>query len=101
MKLSYTNELGHNLIESYEYRLDLVEKTKKLVKDELEEAKKEFDRHTTILISVIVGVITILGTANQAFRAENFSQALWTFVAISLSVIFLVFIVIRFNNRKR
>jgi uncharacterized membrane protein len=89
MKNTY-NTTWHNLIEANEYRLSLIEKTHRLLNQQLAEAKKEFNQHSLFVITVIAGVITIFGTANQAFTVSNFDQAIQTFFSISAAVIILV-----------
>ena len=90
MKVSYRNSMAGNIIEQYEYRLLVIEKTRTLMEKEIEKAKKEFDHHTLLIISIVVGVTTIFGTANNVIRAETFDQALNTFLGISFSMIFLI-----------
>lgn len=100
MRISYTNDISHNIIESYEYRLRTIELIKKLTKDELAAAKKDFNQHTITIVSIIVGVITILGAANQVFPSMNPPDALGTFFAICLSIITLVFVALALNSYR-
>ena len=83
MKYSYTTADFLNLIEQYEYRLLMVVKTEELIHKKLQEAKRDFNQHTILIISVVVGVITIFGSANQIFRASDIREAILTFCTIS------------------
>jgi hypothetical protein len=101
LKLAYTHPQQHNLIEQYEYRLNLVVRMEKTIQERLGEAKKEFNQHTIFIVSIIVGVITIFGTANNAFQINDFSTAKWTFGVISLTLICfitLMFVVNKFTK---
>lgn len=100
MKASYMDEAAHNFIESFEYRLTMTTKTDNLMQEKLNEAKREFNQHTITLLSVVVGVITIFGVANQTLRADNFQDGLLTFIAIVLAINLLVLIALWANRKK-
>jgi SMC interacting uncharacterized protein involved in chromosome segregation len=100
MKHSY-NLNYHNFMESMEYRMKTFVKTDELIKDALTEAKKEFNQQTITLISIIVGIITIFGTANQVFKVNSFSEGIATFLVICSSLIATVATALIANSHYR
>ncbi len=92
LKSSYTGAEAHNLIEQYEYRLHTVQWASKMFQEKLQAAKVEFSQHTILIISIVVGTITIFGAANNIFKAKNIEEAIITFLTISLTIIFLVWV---------
>ena len=98
MKSSYKTGVWQNLIEGYEYRLSLIEKTNKLVIEKLAKAETDFNQHTLYILTITVGVITIFGTANQAFHVNDFNEAVFTFKTISFTVIVLVLLASAVNS---
>ena len=90
MRLTYTDADLQNLIEQYEYRLHMTLKAEKMLQERLTKAEGDFRDHTFIILSVVVGVITIFGTANQSFVLENFDNSLRTFKTISGAIILLI-----------
>lgn len=100
MKVSYTDRDSHNFLESFEYRLHMTTKTEKLMQERLAEAKREFNQHTIILLSIVVGIITIFGVASQSLYAGNFNEGLITFVVIITAIVVLVLASLAFNRRK-
>lgn len=98
MKKSY-KPVWENLIEGYEYRMHLVEKTNELIREKLIKAEKEFNHHTILIISITVGVVTIFSTATETLTASNLKEGLISFGAICSALIFLVVVVTCFNKR--
>ncbi len=79
-----------NIFEVMEYTLFLLEKNDAMIQKRLNAAEAEFQQRTVLIISIVVGVVAILGAANQAFHLTNFEDMVRTFVTISLTVITLV-----------
>jgi len=101
MKHTYRNANYLNFIEVYEYHLNAVMHAEKSIKDSIIEAKKDFNQHTITIVTVIVGVVTLLGTANQAFTVSNFNEGMKTFWSITAAVILVIIITFALNNNKR
>lgn len=100
MKHSY--DLGyHNLIEAMEYRMNTLLKVENSLNKSLIEAKKEFNQHSITLVSIVVGIITIFGTANQTFKVDSFSEGISTFLVISLVLIALIAVALITNAHYR
>ncbi len=99
MRHSYTSASQQNFIESYEYHLKSIKQSEAIIELSLNEAKKDFNQHTITLISVIVGIITLFGTASKTLEAKNFEESLYSFIAISGAVIFLIFMISEINKR--
>jgi uncharacterized membrane protein len=70
----------------------------KMIELKVQKVEKDFNHHTIFITSIIVGVITIFGTANNAFRIDNFSTAKWTFGVISATLISFTAIVFWINK---
>lgn len=100
MKRTYRDAHSSNFIEVYEYHLNAVLHAEKNTRRVIEEAKKEFNQHTITIVSVVVGVITLLGTANQAFTVKNLNEGLKTFWSIAAAVLILIIFAFALNNRK-
>lgn len=98
MKMTYKDVNYQNFIENYEYHLGAVKNAEDRVKKSLIEAKKEFNNHTITLTGILVGVITILGAANQSFKSSNYSEGMNTFFSISLAIIFLIIVAFLANS---
>lgn len=101
MRKSYTDPHHQNFIELYEYHLKAIHQSSKITEEHIIEAKKEFNEHTIMLVSVIVGVITIFGTATETLKAKNFEEAFYTFLAISGTIIFLIFTIFEINKKVK
>lgn len=91
MKISYTGGEMENLLESYEYRLQLIEKMEKLFKSESIKLKQELNQHNITTISIIAGIVVIFGVANQTLISKNFNEGLITFITIISAVCVLMF----------
>jgi hypothetical protein len=90
MKASYTSDDQHNFIEQYEYRLNLVIKMEKTIQERLIKAEKDFNQHTIFIVSIVVGIVTIFGTANNVFNTSNLSDAILTFKTISFTLVIFI-----------
>ena len=101
MRFSYTESDEQNFIEAYEYHLKSILQSEKIITQQIDEAKKEFNRHTVTLMSIIVGVITIFGTAKETLTAGNFKEGFLNFFVISFTIIFLIFMISEINKRSR
>jgi len=99
MRFSYTDTDQQNFIEVYEYHLKSIKQSEETIKNQIREAKKEFNAHTITLVSIIVGIITIFGTANKTLEAKNFQEAFLSFFVISFTIIFLIFMVSEINKK--
>ena len=100
MRRTYKNAQEWNFIEIFEYHLRAAEHAEKSVLDAIEQAKKEFNQHTITIVTVVVGVITLLGTANQAFRVKDFTEGLITFLSITAAIIAVIVVAFKLSNRK-
>lgn len=98
MRCSYTGATRQNFIEMYEYHLKSIVQSEKAIKDSIVEAKKEFNQHTITLVSVIVGVITIFGSANTIFVEHTYDEMFLTFLTIVVSIIAVIWIVTALNG---
>lgn len=98
MRCSYPDITRQNFIEGYEYHLKSIVKSEKAIKDSIIEAKKEFNQHTITLVSVIVGVITIFGSANTIFVEHTYDEMFRTFITIVISIIAVIWIVTALNS---
>jgi len=101
MKLSYDTVEFENFIESYEYRLNNIEHSNKNIQEQVLLAKQEFNNHTTLIISVIIGIITIFGVANNQLDSNSFTEGIANFSIIVLSIMILVFFAFYFNNKYK
>ncbi len=101
MKQSYTKGEFSNFIEIYEYRLNSIIHTNKNIEEEIVLAKREFNNHTILILSVIVGVITIFGTANNTLFSPNYLDGLSSFLAITASIILLICLAFYVNNKSK
>lgn len=101
MKLTYRNEASHNFIEGFEYHLIQTENSEKIITNRLEDAKKDFNNHTLTIITITVGIITLLGTANQSFTVTNFNDGLKTFLSIVISILAVIAFTFGMNNRNK
>lgn len=82
MKKSYRGVEAENLLESYEYRFKLIKKTESLFESEKLKLKQELNQHNIATISIVVGVITIFGVANQTLLPKTFYEGMISFIAI-------------------
>lgn len=98
MKRTYRSSLHWNFIETFEYHLRAAIHAHENVKTELVEAKKEFNQHTITIIAVVVGVITLLGTANETFTVSNFEEGLNTFFSITIAILAVISITFIMNG---
>ncbi len=98
MKISYPGWEMENLLESYEYRFQLIEKTEKLFEFERLKLKQELNQHNLTTVSIIVGVITIFGVASQTLVARTFQEGVNTFFAIVFAIVFLTAVAFLTNN---
>lgn len=98
MRCSYSGPIWQNFIEMYEYHLKSIVQSEKAIKDSIVEAKKEFNQHTITLVSVIVGVITIFGSANTIFVEHTYDEMFRTFLTIVISIIAVIWIVTALNS---
>jgi hypothetical protein len=87
MRCSYFTPDFQNFIEFYEYHLLSVVQSEKAIIESIKEAKREFNQHTTTLVSIIVGIITIFGTANMVYRVQSYVEMFLTFITIVLSIV--------------
>lgn len=104
MRNSYEGGSYQNFIEIYEYRLDAILHSNKNLKNEIIEAKKEFNQHAILIISMVVGIVTIFGAANVTIQKVDYNVALANFFAVVLAVGFLTFIAFfanSFFNKKK
>lgn len=102
MRLSYFSPDFQNFIESYEYRLESILHLDKEIKDQIQEAKKEFNKHTITLVTIIVSLVTIFGVANNTLYARNFKEGIITFFAISTPILIVsVLALFLFNKKKK
>lgn len=99
MRKTYRDWEYLNFIEIFEYHLHAAIHADENIKRAIEEAKKEFNNHTITIVSVVVGVITLLGAANQAFRVDNFEQGINTFFSITLAVLAVIITTFVLNNK--
>lgn len=97
MRCSYPDITRQNFIEGYEYHLKSIVKSEKAINDSIIEAKREFNQHTITLVSVIVGVITIFGSANTIFVEHTYDEMFRTFLTIVISIIAVIWIVTALN----
>ena len=101
-RMERTYNVGwHNLLEQQRYRFKLVVETNYLVEKKIKEAEKEFNKHTLLVLSIVVGVITIFGSANQFLHASSYKEALMTFTAIIIAIALFISVVYIFNSRQR
>lgn len=92
MRYSYPDPAFQNFIEVYEYHLKSIIQSEKAIKDSIIEAKKEFNQHTITLVSIIVGVITIFGSANAVFTEHSYPEMFFTFITIVASIIAVIWL---------
>lgn len=92
MKKTYKGPDYWNFIETFEYHLHAALLAEKNIQSAIEIAKKEFNQHTITIVSIVVGVITILGTANQVFTVNNFQEGMNTFFSITIAIIAIIII---------
>ncbi len=97
MRYSYPDTDFQNFIESYEYHLKSIIQSEKIIKESIIEAKKEFNQHTITLIGIIVGVITIFGSANIVIENKSYVEMFLTFITIVISVITVIVITTLLN----
>lgn len=98
MRCSYPDSWYQNFIEVYEYHLKSIVQSENAIKDSIIEAKKEFNQHTVTLVSIIVGVITIFGSANTIFVEHSYEEMFRTFITVVISIIAVIWIVTALNN---
>jgi len=91
MKISYQGGEIENLLESYEYRFQLIERMEKLFEFEKIKMKQELNQHNITTISIIAGIVVIFGVANQTLISKNFNDGLITFISIISAVCILMF----------
>ncbi len=101
MRLIYKSRDYLNFIEIFEYHLRAAIHADKTIELSIQEAKKEFNQHTITLVAIIVGVVTLLGTANQIFKVDNFQQGINTFFSITIAIVFLIIITFLMNSFLR
>lgn len=101
MRVSYTDTEFQNFIESHEYRLISILHLEEQLSVKINEAKKEFNQHTLTLVTIIVGLITIFGTANNNLSSTNIYEGLINFfvVVVPLSLIIALTLVL-INKRN-
>ena len=100
MKLSYRGIEQSNFIEVYEYRLLDILHLDNDISIRIEGAKKEFNKYTLTLISVIVGLITIFGIAGSTLSVGNGVNPISIFFALSLPILILVIATLHFINKR-
>lgn len=100
MKLVYRDDDHFNFIEVYEYHLIASLHADENIVLAIEEAKKEFNQHTITIVAVVVGVITLLGTANQVLVAKTFEDGLYTFVAVTVAILCVICVAFSANKPK-
>ena len=98
MRRTYRTHEHWNFIEIFEYHLRASIHAEKSVELAISEAKKEFNQHTITIVTVVVGVITLLGTANQAFTVDNFAQGIKTFWSITAAILLIIIFAFALNN---
>jgi len=99
MRASYGNVEFHNFIEQYEYRLISIIHLDQEIKNQIIKAKESFNKHTVTLITVIVGLVTIFGAANNFLRATTFKEGLITFLSISAILLLTIGITLCIVNK--
>lgn len=100
MRKTYRHPEFLNFIEIFEYHLHATKYSEINIRSAIEEAKKEFNQHTITIVTVIVGVIALLATANQQFTVTNFNDGLKTFWSITGAIILIIIFAFGLNNRK-
>ena len=97
MRHSYLDPNFQNFIEQFEYHLKSIVESEKVIKESINDAKREFNQYTITLISIIVGIITIFGTASTVFKVSSYVQMFLTFVTVVISVIAVIMVVTLIN----
>ncbi len=101
MRRTYRDAEFWNFIEIFEYHLHAAIQAEKNIKLAMEEAKKEFNQHTITIIAVVVGIITLFGTANQIFKVDNFNQGMNTFFSITIAVLATIIVTFAMNGNLK
>ncbi len=99
MRCSYPDVFYQNTIESFEYHLRSIIQSERMIQNSISEAKKEFNQHTITLVSIVVGIITIFGSANAIFEVDSYKIMLLTFITIVASIIAVIMTVTIINLR--
>lgn len=90
MKHSYKDVTWQNLIEGYEYHVKAIMKSNHIMRESMLEAKKEFNQHAITLLTIIVGIITIFGTANEVFHLHTYREMFITFMTMLFAIIAII-----------
>ncbi|MBP6866058.1 MAG: hypothetical protein KBC12_00770 [Candidatus Pacebacteria bacterium] len=98
MKRTYRTGEHWNFIEMYEYHLHAILVAEENIKLEISKTKGEFNQHTITLVTIIMGAITLLGSANQIFKVESFQEGLQTFFAIVISIMAIIILTFIMNG---
>ncbi len=100
MRVSYTDTEFQNFIESYEYRLIGILHLEDQLSIKINEAKKEFNQHTLTLVTIIVGLITIFGTANNNLSSGNLKEGLINFFVVVVPLCLIIALTLILINKR-